>query len=192
MDLKKEGKTFLSIHDDFFQLDKQNKQARIDLEFQAPSEIFSSTVQAGIPMMNEEFLARLMNSFDYIPDKYKLNIRVSFSDMEEYTEEYLDEIFRKNLMLVLRILNQKTRRRNRRVLILCGIGFAFILLSAWLNRLWTEEGTVKDIVFFMLDIIATVPFWGAVNIYLVESSERRRTAVNIRKRFNSISFQRKD
>ena len=192
MDLKKEGKAFLSIHDDFFQLDKQNKQARIDLEFHAPSEIFSSAVQAGVPMMSEEFLARLIDSFDYIPDKYKLNIRVSFSDMEGTNEDRLDEIFRKNLMLVLRILSQKARRRNRRVLILCTIGFVFILLTAWLNRLWTEEGTVKEIVFFMLDIVATVPFWGAVNIYLVEGSERRRTAANIRKRFNSISFRRKD
>ena len=192
MDLKKEGEAFLSIHDDFFQLDKQNKQARIDLEFHAPSEIFSSAVRAGVPMMSEEFLARLIDSFDYIPDKYKLNICVSFSDMEGTNEDRLDEIFRKNLMLVLRILSQKTRRRNRRVLILCTIGFVFILLTAWLNRLWTEEGTVKEIVFFMLDIVATVPFWGAVNIYLVEGSERRRTAANIRKRFNSISFRRKD
>jgi hypothetical protein len=28
-------------------------------------------------------------------------------------------------------------------------------------------------------IIATVPFWGAMDIFLVEGSERRRTAANI-------------
>ena len=191
MNLKNAGKALMSVHDDFFQLDKQKRLARIDLEFNTPSEIFSSAVQSGIPMMSEEFLAQLFNTFDLIPDRYKLDISVSFSDLEGYTEERLEEIFRKNLMLTLRILARKTRRRNRLVLFLCGIGLAFILFTVWLNRLWAGEGTVKEIVFFILDIVATVPFWGAMDIWLVEGSERRRTAAIIRKRFNSISFYRK-
>ena len=192
MNLKSTGKAFMSIHDDFFQLDKQEKLARIDLEFHTPSEIFSSTVQAGIPVLSGDFLTRLYNAFDFIPDRYKLDINVFFSDLEGYSEERLEEIFRKNMLLELRVLTQKARRRNRLVLLLCVIGLAFILLTAWLNRLWTSEGTAKDIVFFILDIVATVPFWGAMDIYLVEGSERRKSAANIRKRFNSISFRRKD
>ena len=192
MNLKNTGKALMSIHDDFFRLDKEKKLARIDLDFHAPSEIFSSTVQAGTPMMSEEFLTWLFNTFDFIPDRYKLDISVYFSDLEGYSEERLEEIFRKNILLSLRILGQKARRRNRLVLILCMTGLVFILLTAWLNRLWTNEGTVKDIAFFILDIVATVPFWGAMDIYLVEGSERRRTVANIRKRFNSISFHRKD
>ena len=191
MNLKSTGKEFLSIYGDFFRLDKQEKTARIDLEFRAPSEIFSSTVQTGIPLMSEEFLTWLYNAFDFIPDRYKLDISVFFTDMEGYSETSLEEIFRKNMMLALRILSQKAHRRNRLVLILCMIGLVFILLSTWLNRLWVNEGTVKDIVFFIMDIVATVPFWGALDIYLVEGSERRKTAANIRKRFNSISFHRK-
>ena len=192
MDLKNTGKAFMSIHEDFFQLDKENKLARIDLAFDRPSDIFTQTVQAGIPVLSREFLAWLMNAFDYIPDRYKLDISVSFSDMEGYSEGRLEEIFRKNLLLELRVLGQKRHRRNRLALILCAIGIAFILLTAWLNRLWTNEGTVKDIVLFTLDVASTVPFWGAMNIYLVEGSEKRKTAANIRKRFNSISFCRKD
>ena len=191
MNLKSTGKEFLSIYGDFFRLDKQEKTARIDLEFRAPSEIFSSTVQTGIPLMSEEFLTQLYNTFDYIPDRYKLDISVSFRDLEGYSEERLEEVFRKNMILALRIINQKTHRRNRLVLILCATGLMFILLSAWLNRVWTDEGTVRETVSFILDIVATVPFWGAMDIWLVEGSERRRTAANIRKRFNSISFCRK-
>ena len=190
MDLKSTGKAFMSIHDDFFRLDEQEKLARIDLEFSAPSEVFSPTVQAGIPVMSEEFLTQLLNLFDFVPDRYKLDISVSFSDLEGYSEELLEEIFRKNLMLTLRILARKTRRRNRLVLALCMIGLVFILLTTWLARLWTDEGTGRDIVFFILDIVSTVPFWGAMDIWLVEGSERRKTAANIRKRFNSISFHR--
>ena len=192
MDLKSTGKALMSVHDDFFQLDRQQKLARIDMEFNTPSEIFSPVVQSGIPMMSEDFLAQLFNAFDYIPDRYKLDISVTFRDLEGYSEERLNEIFRKNIMLALRTLVQKTRRQNRLVLILCLIGLVFILLSAWLNRLWTDEGTGKDIVFFILDIVATVPFWGAMDIYLVDGSRRRKTAANIRKRFNSITFHRKN
>ena len=192
MDLKSTGKTFLSIYEDFFKLNKEEKLAQIDLAFDSPADIFEPTVHAGIPVLSEDFLTWLINAFDYIPDRYKLDISISFSDLEGYSEERLEEIFQKNLMLELRILGQKVHRRNRLVLILCGTGLAFILLTSWLNRLWTEEGTVKDIVFFILDIVATVPFWGAMDIYLVEGSERRKTAANIRKRFNSISFRGKD
>ena len=188
MDMKNTGKALMSIHEDFFDLDKKKKRARIDLAFDRPSDIFSRTVQAGIPVLSREFLAWLMNAFDYIPDRYKLDISVSFSDQEGYSEERLEEIFRKNILLELRILGQKARRRNRLVLILCLTGLLFILLTTWLARLWTDEGTGRDIVFFILDIVATVPFWGAMDIYLVEGSEKRRTAANIRKRFNSISF----
>ena len=76
MDLKNTGKAFMSIHDAFFSLDKSKKLARIDLEFPAPSAIFSSTVHAGIPMLNEDFLAQLYHAFDLIPDRYKLDINV--------------------------------------------------------------------------------------------------------------------
>lgn len=138
--------------------------------------------------MNGEFLGCLFNAFDFIPDQYKLDIHVFFRDMEDYSEGRLEEIFRKNLLLELRILRQKARRRNRLVLILCWIGLAFVLLTAWLNRLWTDGGAVRDIAFFILDIVATVPFWGAMHICFVEGSERRKTAMNIRRRFNSISF----
>ena len=192
MDLKSTGEALMSIHEDFFELDKQERRARIDLEYQSPSEVFSPVVQAGITVMSEEFFAQLFNAFDLVPDRYKLDISVSFSDMEGYSEESLEGIFRKNLMLTLRILSQKTRRRNRLVLILCGVGLAFVLLTTWLNRLWTDGGTGKDIVFFLLNIVATVPFWGAMDIYLVKGGQRRRTAANIRKRFNSISFCRKN
>ena len=123
-------KTLLSIHDDFFRLDKQNKLAQIDLAFDRPSDIFAQTVQTGIPVLSREFLAWLTNAFHYIPDRYKLDISVSFSDLEGYSEERLEEIFRKNMMLELRVLGQKMHSRNRLALILCAIGIAFILLTA--------------------------------------------------------------
>ena len=191
MNLKDTGKTLMSIHNDFFQLDRQEKLARINLEYQSPSAIFSPAVQSGIPMMSEDFLTQLYNAFDYVPDRYKLDISVFFRDLEGYSEERLEEICRKNMILTLQITGRKARRRNRLVLLLCAIGVVFALLTTWLNQAWTDEGTVKSVVLFLMNIIATVPFWGAMDIYLVKSGEKRRNAANIRKRFNSISFHRK-
>ena len=192
MDLKEDGKALLSIHEDFFVLDKEAKLARIDLAFDSLSDIFSPAVQANIPILNEEFTAWLFSAFDAVPDKYKLDITVSFNDMEGYSEESLKEIFRKNILLALRVRGQKTHRQNRLALTLCIIGLVFILATVLLGQVWTEESTVRDIVFFILDIVATVPFWGAMEVYLIDGSERRKTAANIRKRFNSISFRQKE
>jgi len=192
MDLKEDGKALLSIHEDFFVLDKEAKLARIDLAFDSLSDIFSPAVQANIPILNEEFTAWLFSAFDAVPDKYKLDITVSFNDMEGYSEESLKEIFRKNILLALRVRGQKTHRQNRLALTLCILGLVFILATVLLGQVWTEESTVRDIVFFILDIVATVPFWGAMEVYLIDGSERRKTAANIRKRFNSISFRQKE
>ena len=192
MDLKEDGKALLSIHEDFFVFDKEAKLARIDLAFDSLSDIFSPAVQANIPILNEEFTAWLFSAFDAVPDKYKLDITVSFNDMEGYSEESLKEIFRKNILLALRVRGQKTHRQNRLALTLCIIGLVFILATVLLGQVWTEESTVRDIVFFILDIVATVPFWGAMEVYLIDGSERRKTAANIRKRFNSISFRQKE
>jgi hypothetical protein len=188
MDLKLDRKEYRAIHEDFFQLDKENKLARVDLAFNGPSDIFAATVQAGVPIISDDFIVWLFNTFDYIPDKYKLDISVSFADMEGYSVEGLEEIFRKNIILALRMNMQKTRQRNRLARILCLSGVLLILLSVWLVNVWTKEGTNRDIVFFVLDIASTVPFWGAMEIYLVEGSERRKITENITKRFRSISF----
>ena len=192
MDLRKNGSAFLSIHEDFLTLDKDNKLARIDLTFDTPSDIFSSTVRTDLPVLSEEFLALLFSAFDYVPGKYKLDFKVFFNDLEGYSEESLEDIFRKNIMLALRIRSQKARRQNQLALTLFVIGLAFILLYVLLGRSWTNESTVRQIVFYILNIAATVPFWGAMEIYLINGSERRKNVANIRKRFNSISFCRKD
>ena len=188
MDLKEKGKKLLSIHEDFFRLDKEAKLARIDLAFDSSSDIFTPAVQSEIPILSEDFITWLFSAFDYLPDKYRLDITVFFNDMEGFSEESLKEIFRKNIMLALRIHAQKAHRQNRLALTLCVTGLVFILASVLLGQLWTEESTVHDIVLSVLDIVATVPFWGAMEIYLVEGSERRKITENITKRFRSISF----
>ena len=55
--------------------------------------------------MSGEFLTQLYNTFDYIPDRYRLDISISFRNPEGYSEERLEVIFRKNMILALRIIS---------------------------------------------------------------------------------------
>ena len=71
MNLKRTGKEFMSIHDVFFFMDKQEKRSRIDLAYPSPSEIISQTVQTGTPLLSEEFLSRLLTAYDDNPSDEK-------------------------------------------------------------------------------------------------------------------------
>ena len=190
MNLK--GKDFLFIEEDFFDLDHENKIAHVQLEFEVPSEIFRTNIIAKTPAMTEEFREGLISIFDYVPDRYKVDIRITFDDLEGFTEEELAEICKKNILMQTKCVLRLARRRNRLALVLCCTGVLFILLTMLTDRLWTDEGTAKEVVMYILDIMATVPFWGAMETYFVESSERRNTIRNIKKRFMPITFGLKE
>lgn len=96
-------------------------------------------------MMSGEFLTQLYNTFDYIPDRYRLDISVSFRNPEGYSEERLEVIFRKNMILALRIISQEARRRNRLVLILRAIGLLFILLAGLFFSVVMSRAPVFDV-----------------------------------------------
>ena len=71
------------------------------------------------------------------------------------------------------------------------MGLGCILLGAWIGSIWKEESMLRNIVAYILDIVATVPFWAAMEIYFIDNSERRRKLRNLRKRFNRIEFRHK-
>ena len=76
-------------------------------------------------------------------------------------------------------------------LYLCLTGVVCILLSIWVNNIWKDESTLRDIVVYVLDIAATVPFWAAMEIYFIDNKERRRRLLDLKKRFAGIEFHSK-
>ena len=190
--MKQTRKEYESIEEEFFDLDHGEKTALVRLEYETPEEIFDENADTKTPMMSEEFIERLGAAFDKVPDRYGLNIRVAFDDLNGYTEEDLATICRKNILQETRTRVRLAHRQNLLALALCGVGLAFILLSIWVGSAWQTESLAKEVVVYILDIVATVPFWGAMEIYIIENREKRRRITNITRRFHTIEFVRKN
>ena len=177
----------MAIENEFFRL--EGDIAHIRLHFAGPEELFDLNTETKMPMFNEDFMGRIAQAFDFVPDKYKLDIEVVLDDMAGYTAEELETICRKNILLITKIHGRDAKKENRLALLLCIVGFIFVLLNIGVNLVWASEGTVKEIASFILEILATVPFWGAADICFISKNERRQRWKNYRKRFHAITFQ---
>lgn len=186
------GKNYLSIEKEFFEMDEDSKTALIRMEYESPDEILKSSTTSKTPMMTEEFLEEVVGMFDLVPDNYHLALRLVFDEMGGYTKEQMTEILKKNIMLVIKSRNRIAHRHNMLALTMVGIGILLILLFVWISKIWTEESEARSIAEFILEIVATVPFWAAMEIYIIDNSERRRTLMNLRRRFRRIEFVTKD
>ena len=180
------------VRHDFFALDPEKKIALIPMKFEKPSDIFNPHFLSRTPMLAEEFTEFLLHAYDLVPHRYKLNLTVSFYDMEGYDEQQLVDIFRKNVKLESRVHYRGQMRQNFLGIGLCALGLLFILLMTFLGRLWPDGSVLRDILFYILDIMATVPFWGAMEIFLIDDKERKADSFNLLKRFHAISFRRED
>ncbi len=192
MDLFKNYKKELdTIEEEFVKIDKETNTACIQLEFEKPGDLFADSINAKIPMMTDEFLNMIVESVLQISDKYKVRFDVSFDDMEEWDEDSLAENFRKNILLMMKITHTEEEENNRLAAIMALTGIAFILILQFVNRTWSDGSYLCDLVSYMLDIVATVPFWGAMDIYFIGNRERREKVANVSKRFDSITFHKK-
>ena len=180
-----------SIQEKFFEIDKENKTVLFRLEFERPGELFVENLRAKIPVMTEEFLETIIEHITLVPDKYKCNIDVTFDDFEGWSETELIDICKQNLLLFLKRGNQKEKENNRLAISMAVTGIVFIIISIMVNRMWADDSFLFEIVAFILDIVATVPFWGAMDIYFIENKERRKKIVDVTKRFESITFHQK-
>lgn len=185
-------KNYLSIEKEFFEMDEENKTALIRMEFQSPDEIIKSGTISKTPMMTDEFLDDVVGMFDLVPDTYHLDLRMVFDEMGGYTKEQMTQIFDKNILLITKSRNRIAHRHNMLALYMFGIGVLLILLFVWLSNIWTKESQARTIAEFILEIVATVPFWAAMEIYFIDNSERRRTLMNLKRRFHRIEFVTKD
>ena len=181
-----------NIDYEFFALDQEKKIARIQLDYGNPDEIIDTAVNTKTPKMSDGFLGRISRSFEYVPDDYQLDIQIFFDDLDGYSEENLADICKKNVLLETKMHRRNAQRQNRLALSLCGLGLILVLASIGINLWWAGDSIAKQIVTFVLEIAATVPFWSAADIYFVQGGERRRNVANFVRRFHSITFHKKE
>ena len=183
-------KQIANIEREFLDLDPDNKIAHIRMVFEKPGDIFYENAAAKIPIIDESFYEGIFQSFDLAPKHYKIDLEVLFSDLEEYDEAELEQIFRKNVKLASVVKLRERKDQNRLALMLCGIGLVFILISIGLEQVPFANETLKSILAYILDIMATVPFWGAMEIYLISNNEQRRFVAEKLLQFHQISFHK--
>ena len=189
--MKQWKKNFLNIEEVFFKLDHEQKTALIQMEYEKPGDIIESSAVTKTPRMTSDFLEDLINKFDYVPIKYKVHLLITFENMEGYSEAQMVDICSKNILLETKARYRIASDHNRLALYLCATGLVCILLATWIGNVWKEESRLRDIVSYILDIVATVPFWAAMEIYFIDNAERRRKLLNLSKRFKKIEFRRK-
>ena len=179
-----------SIENEFLDLDQKNKIAFIRMMYEKPSDIFSENTMTKIPIIDESFFGEIFHSFDLAPKHYKVDLEILFSDLEEYDEQELGEIFRKNVLMETAMKKRQKKDQNGLALLLCGIGLVFILISIGLEYVPFANETLKSIIAYILDIMATVPFWGAMEIYLISNNEERKYLTGKLLQFHKISFRK--
>ena len=191
IDIKQASKEYEAIEEAFFEMDPERKTALISLAYESPADIFDESAATKTPLLSADFIETLIGAFDRVPDQYQLDLQITFGDLDGYTEEELAEIYKKNILQEIKTRARVTRRENGLALALCGVGVIFILLSILIGNVWESESIAKEIVVYVLDIVATVPFWGAMEICIIDNREKRRKITNITRRFHTIEFRQK-
>ena len=191
-DLKAEIKQYEHAEEEFFDIDREAKLAHIKLSFARPSEIFDVNYISKTPILSDDFLDWIGSAFDLIPARYKIDLEVSFQDLEGWNEEALLDNFKKNIMLEYKSTLAKQRKKSHIAYALMSIGLVMFVAMMLINGLWNVSSVLKDIFLYVSDIAATVAFWEALTILVVERSESGFARTSLVHRFASIKFRKGD
>lgn len=181
-------KDITNIEQDFFEIDKKKKVARIVLDFEKPSDIFDTNYVSKIPVLSDDFLDWIDSAFRIIPKKYKIKLDICFDDMEGFDAAGLEKIFAKNMLLEHRSKVSARKRERNLAWSLIGLGMLLLFSTIFLNLFWQEESIRHEIILYVLDIASTVTFWEAFTILIVKRQEIFGDQKDLISRFASISF----
>lgn len=182
---------FLNIEEEFFDVDHKSQCTHVQLEFHRPADIFDQAAITKTPVLNDDFMEWIAAAYEHAPRKYKIDLEVSFEDMDGYSEEKMNDIFRKNVVLAGKRSIRKAGVKNRIALGLVGVGVVLLVSMIFLLGFWKDGGIAKEIVSYIFDIATTVTLWEALTILLVENKERRDLHRDLARRFASIRFHQK-
>jgi len=187
---KKLIKEYFDIEEEFFVVDKENGTAKVSLLFDSADDLFDGNYLAKRPILSDGFLHLLREVFDFIPDKYRIELDIRFKDMKGMTDEKLNELFNLNMLYGYRAGHARSRRNDHTAFGLIGTGLVFFLGMLAMNRLWVNDSIFRDICTYIADIATTVTFWEALNILVVMKREQISDAGGLIGRFSSIHFSK--
>ena len=110
--------------------------------------------------------------------------------MDGYSSEYLKNAFLKNSVLEFKRMEKRVSKKNHIAVWLIILGVLLLISTIFLTGFWKEDGVIKQVVTYILDIATTVTVWEGLTILVVDSTERRSQMKNILSRVKSIRFQK--
>ena len=183
-------KSYENIEKEFFDIDEENRLAKICLCFDRVSDVFDVNYIVKKPVLSDDFMDWIASTFTLIPSRYRIGLSVSFNDYEGYTEEQLNDIFWKNIVLDAKCKLGHLRKRKSIAYGLIAAGILFFIGMILTETLWETESVMKTIFSYVSDIATTVAFWEAMTILIVERKESRSHLMTVEKRFSGVSFKK--
>ena len=181
---------YKNIEEEFFEIDKEKKLAKISLSFDRVSEIFDLNYISKMPVLSDDFMEWITSAFSIIPSRYKIQVSISFGDYEGYSEQQLNDIFWKNIVLSAKSKRDSQRKRNSIAYGLIAAGIVLFAGMILTEIKWDTESVMKPIISYVSDIATTVAFWEAMTILIVERKEQRSYLISVEKRFAGVSFEK--
>ena len=181
-------KELANIDEQFFEIDKAKGTVKVELRFDSPDDIFDLNYVSKIPVLSDDFLDLIRNVFTLVSSKYKIDLTVKLDDMKGYDGDTLEDIFKKNLTLEFSSKLVETRMKKRVAYGMIGLGVGMFFATVLIGNVWQSDSVWKDIIIYLSDIAATVAFWEALSILVIERSENRSYLIDLASRFSSIRF----
>lgn len=185
------GKTLRDIESEFFELDHEKKLVFMRLEFAKSSDIMDTNAITKIPVLSDDFIEWIIAAFQYAPRGYRIDLDISFDDLEGYQEDDLKDVFFKNMLLEAKRHMKDTLKKNHIAFGLIAIGSILLISMILLLGLWQDGGIAKEIISYIFDIATTVTFWEAMTILIVETKQKRDLCFDFIHRFGGIAFHKK-
>ena len=173
----------------FFDIDKESNTAEVLLRYDRPGDIFDQRFDTKTPLMSPEFTDSIRDMLEMIPDKYKINLTVRFSDPDGFSEQTLTEILRQNLRLEVCKASKKIHRKDFIASVLILIGAAFFAVMMVVHSVWGRDTFLNDLLYYIADLATTVTIYEALSILLLQQGEYRLDLNSLERRISSVRFE---
>jgi len=182
---------YQKIEEDFFDVDHVKKMTHIKLQYNSPKDIFDFNMISKKPTLTDDFLDWFKYCVSLAPNNYKVELSVYFDTLDGYLTDEIRDYFVSNLILNSKVYQIEKRKKGKIALSLSLVGLVILILSLFVNNVFNDS-LLKTILTYVLDIGATVTFWEALNILVVERKVHNGETKALFDAIESVNFYEKN
>ncbi len=151
--------------DKYFNIDKVNKIAFLNLHYDKASDILDVTSSKGEYLISDDTINSINNLIKMIPSKFKVEINLNIDDYENFDKEGILKSFNDTIEMNYYQREQLVKYRNLKVGFLVAIGVLLLSAMVYFKSNYQETDTLStSIISEVIDITAWVFIWEAVTV----------------------------